>query len=104
MANGIIRGALFRHTPTPGEDSNKQHPTYDIQLEVLGVKLRLAAWPQVASKSGTVKYMPISGDYARDEVRRLVDVTPVMGGGQAAKVDGGMDAAAQDGDAADLPF
>ena len=83
----IIRGALFRHTPSPNEDASKQHPVYDIQLEVLGVKLRLAAWPQVASQSGNVKYMPISGDYARSEIRRLVDVTPVMNaqqGGAAA--------------------
>lgn len=85
----IIRGAIFRHTPSPNEDPNKQHPVYDIQLEVLGVKLRLAAWPQVASQSGNVKHMPISGDYARSETRRLVDVTPVMNaqqGGAAAPV------------------
>ena len=87
--NSIVRGAIFRLTPGPNEDASKQHPVYDIQLEVLGVKLRLAAWPQVASQSGTVKYMPISGDYARNETRRLVDVTPVMNaqqGGAASPV------------------
>ena len=87
--NSIVRGALFRHTPGPNEDASKQHPVYDIQLEVMGIKLRLAAWPQVASQSGNVKYMPISGDYARSETRRLVDVTPVMNaqqGGAAAPV------------------
>lgn len=89
MATSMIRGAIFRHAPTPNEDASKQHPVYDIQLEIMGVKLRLAAWPQVASKTGTVKYMPISGDYARSETRRLVDVTPMMNaqqGGAAAPV------------------
>ena len=102
----IIRGALFRHTPTPNEDASKQHPVYDIQLEVMGVKLRLAAWPQVASQSGTVKYMPISGEYARGEVKRLVDVTPVMNaqqGGAASPVPAApVTAAASVPD--DLPF
>ena len=87
MATSMIRGAIFRHTPTANEDATKQHPVYDIQLEVMGVRLRLAAWPQVASQSGNIKYMPITGEYARSEIRRLVDVTPVMNaqhGGAAA--------------------
>lgn len=103
MATSMIRGAIFRHTPTANEDATKQHPVYDIQLEVMGVRLRLAAWPEVASKSGTVKYLPITGDYARGEVRRLVDVTPVMNapqGGAASPAP----AAAPAPDPDDLPF
>lgn len=105
MATSMIRGAIFRHAPTPNEDASKQHPVYDIQLEIMGVKLRLAAWPQVASKTGTVKYMPISGDYARGEIRRLIDVTPVMNaqqGGAASPAPAAAPAAPADPD--DLPF
>ena len=104
MSNGIIRGAMFKHTARAGEDPNKKHPLYDIQLEIMGVKLTLAAWPKEKSKSGTVEYLPISGEYARNEAKRLIDVAvavaPFAGSGSAAP------AAASDvaGDVDDLPF
>lgn len=84
MATGIIRGAMFRHTPRAGEDPGKRHPIYDIQLEVMGVRLRLAAWPKEKSKGGTVEYLPISGEYAMNETKRLVDVAVTVGAGEKA--------------------
>lgn len=84
MATGVVRGAMFKHTPRAGEDPNKKHPLYDIQLEIMGVKLRLAAWPKEKSKSGTVEYLPISGDYAMNETKRLIDVAVTVGAGANA--------------------
>lgn len=105
MSQSIIRGAIFRHTPSPNEDPSKQHPVYDIQLEVCGVKLRLAAWPQVPSKNNAnLKYMPVNGDYARGEIRRLVDVTPVMNAQQGGAASPAPAATPQPAAADDLPF
>ena len=89
MATGVVRGAMFKHTPRAGEDPNKKHPLYDIQLEIMGVKLRLVAWPKEKSKTGAVEYLPISGDYARDELKRLVDVAVTVGGGANAAASAG---------------
>jgi hypothetical protein len=97
MATGVVRGAIFKHTPRAGEDPNKKHPLYDIQLEIMGVKLRLAAWPKEKSKTGAVEYLPISGDYARDELKRLVDVAVTVGAGATA-------AASSNVETEDIPF
>ena len=44
-----------------------------LALEVLGVKMQVAVWPSEKSAKG-VQYWPVSGDYARNETRRLVPV------------------------------
>lgn len=75
----IAKGALFKDPPIK---DGKTHPLMHISLEVLGVKLNLAVWPQETSKGGTV-YWPVTGEYSQREVRRLVDVTPVQGATQA---------------------
>ena len=78
MAMNIAKGALFQD---PQIKDGKAHPLMHIALEVLGVKLNLAVWPQETSKGGTV-YWPVTGEYSQREVRRLIDVTPVQGAAQ----------------------
>lgn len=79
MAMNIAKGALFKDPPIK---DGKAHPLMHIALEVLGVKLNLAVWPQETSKGGTV-YWPVTGEYSQREVRRLVDVTLVQGATKA---------------------
>lgn len=82
--NCIAAGALFRDAPI---SDGKTRPVMHVALDVCGVKLTLAVWPKETGKSGTA-YWPVTGEYARGEARRLVDVTPTVGaaaqGGQAA--------------------
>lgn len=79
MAMNIAKGALFKDPPIK---DGKPHPLMHIALEVLGVKLNLAVWPQETSKGGTV-YWPVTGEYSQKEARRLVDVMPIQNAGQA---------------------
>lgn len=75
----VADGALFKDAPL---NDGKVHPIMHIALTVCGVKLNLAVWEKAVGKSGTV-YWPVTGDYARNETRRLVDVTPVFGSAAA---------------------
>lgn len=71
MAYHEIDGALFKDAPA---NDGKRHPLMHLALEVLGVKMQVAVWPAETSKSGTTKYWPCSGTYARGETKRLVPV------------------------------
>jgi hypothetical protein len=71
MAYHDVDGALFKDAPA---NDGKKHPIMHLALEVLGVKMQVAVWPAETSKSGTTKYWPCSGSYARGETKRLVPV------------------------------
>jgi hypothetical protein len=71
MAYHEIDGALFKDEP---KNDGKRYPIMHLALEVLGVKMQVAVWPAETSKSGTTKYWPCSGSYARGETKRLVPV------------------------------
>lgn len=71
----VIKGAAFQNAKV---EDGKVHPIMRLALEVCGVKMNVAVWPQKTSDSGT-KYWPVSGEYDQRETRRLVDVTPVFG-------------------------
>ena len=71
MAYHEIDGALFKDEP---RNDGKRYPIMHLALEVLGVKMQVAVWPAETSKSGTTKYWPCSGSYARGETKRLVPV------------------------------
>ena len=115
MAYHEIDGALFRDAPA---NDGKRHPIMHLALEVLGVKMQVAVWPAETSKSGTTKYWPVTGDYARGETKRLVpvDVSSVRikytdttaGTGGAASpapvVNSNQQPAVDNADAGDLPF
>lgn len=111
MAYHEIDGALFRDAPAT---DGKTHPIMHLALEVLGVKMNVAVWPAQTSAKGQ-KYWPCSGQYDRNESRRLVPVDvaqlppPRAGSGGAASPapaspSGARTAAQVDGDAGDLPF
>ena len=72
--NYVADGALFKDAPIK---DGKVRPIMHVALTVCGVNLNLAVWPKKASPNGTV-YWPVTGDYGRNETKRLVDVTPVM--------------------------
>ena len=73
----VAEGALFRDAPV---NDGKTRPVMHVALTVLGVKLDLAVWPKETGRNGTA-YWPVTGQYGRNETRRLVDVLPVLGGG-----------------------
>ena len=73
----VAEGALFRDAPV---NDGKTRPVMHVALTVLGVHLDLAVWPKETGRSGTA-YWPVTGQYGRNETRRLVDVLPVLGGG-----------------------
>ena len=70
MAYHEIDGALFKDAPV---NDGKRHPIMHLALEVLGVKMHVAVWPAEKSTKG-FQYWPVSGDYARNETKRLVPV------------------------------
>ena len=70
MAYHEIDGALFKDAPV---NDGKRHPIMHLAIEVLGVKMNVAVWPAEKSTKGN-QYWPVSGDYARNETRRLVPV------------------------------
>lgn len=72
MAYHEIDGALFKDEQRPAD--GKRYPIMHLALEVLGVKMNVAVWPAEKSKGKGVTYWPCSGDYARNETRRLVPV------------------------------
>ncbi len=98
MAYHEIDGALFKDAPV---NDGKRHP------KVLGVKMQVAVWPAEKSTKG-FQYWPVSGDYARNETKRLVPVNvsaiqadPTQG----AQTPTGEGAPAQEGgEGGDLPF
>lgn len=102
--NCIAAGALFRDAPI---SDGKTRPVMHVSLDVCGVKLTLAVWPKETGKSGTA-YWPVTGEYARGEARRLVDVTPTVGaaaqGGQAEPPAAPASALGAAPAAEDLPF
>ena len=73
----VAESALFRDAPV---NDGKTRPVMHVALTVLGVKLDLAVWPKKTGRNGT-DYWPVTGQYVRNETRRLVDVLPVLGGG-----------------------
>ena len=111
MAYHEIDGALFRDAPA---NDGKRHPIMHLALEVLGVKMQVAVWPAETSKSGTTKYWPVTGDYARGETKRLIPVVvanlppPNPGTGGAASpapvVNTNQQPIVDNADAGDLPF
>lgn len=100
MAYHEIDGALFRDAPV---NDGKRHPVMHLALEVLGVKMQVAVWPSEKSAKG-VQYWPVSGDYARNETRRLVPVN--VSAIQAAPTDGPANGSAAEtqGGGEDVPF
>lgn len=80
--NYVADGALFKDAPI---NDGKVRPIMHVALTVCGVNLNLAVWPKKASPNGTV-YWPVTGDYSRNETKRLVDVTPVMNASAAQTV------------------
>ena len=105
--NYVADGALFKDAPI---NDGKVRPIMHVALTVCGVNLNLAVWPKKASQNGTV-YWPVTGDYGRNETKRLVDVTPVMNASAAQAVPqqtqqptATQPAAADSGEGGDLPF
>lgn len=105
--NYVADGALFKDAPI---NDGKVRPIMHVALTVCGVNLNLAVWPKKASQNGTV-YWPVTGDYGRNETKRLVDVTPVMNASSAQAVPqqtqqptDPQPAAADSGEGGDLPF
>ena len=105
--NYVADGALFKDAPI---NDGKVRPIMHVALTVCSVNLNLAVWPKKASQNGTV-YWPVTGDYGRNETKRLVDVTPVMNASAAQAVPqqtqqptATQPAAADSGEGGDLPF
>lgn len=108
----VAEGALFRDAPV---NDGKTRPVMHVALTVMGVKLNLAVWPKETGRNGTA-YWPVTGQYGRNETRRLVDVLPVFGGvpptadgpSRSAPTPAGQKAAApgaeKSGEDEDLPF
>ena len=101
MAYHEIDGALFRDAPV---NDGKRHPVMHLALEVLGVKMQVAVWPSEKSAAKGIQYWPVSGSYARNETKRLVQVNvegmrihysnataAVPADGQATEPQGGAD-------------
>lgn len=105
--NYVADGALFNDAKI---NDGKVRPIMHVALTVCGVNLNLAVWPKKESQNGTV-YWPVTGDYGRNETKRLVDVTPVMNASAAQAVPqqtqqptAPQPAAADSVEGGDLPF